>query len=373
MPRHVPITFWGNRTASIATGSAFVKGPTAAGRGDDCDEFHALLALCYTDAPLDKAGKGVALENVESGMIFIVGVGRSGTSLLQSMLHAHPDICFLPETAIIRRYLASGVLRRQLGKYGKQAVVDHLAADERLKRLGLPQAHLRDAVPQQPEQFAALYPRLMDAFIRARGQFRYVGDKDPRNSEYLPWIREHYKRAWVIHIFRDPRDVLASKRKAAWSRGRHWLAHVFANRVQFILAMNWGMQLFGDRFLSLAYEDLIARPEEQLRRICAFLELPFNEEMLAFAEASRELVAEDEMAWKGETMGPLRAENSGSWVRQLSPAQSAACEVLCGPTMVAGGYARLAPWYWRALMALMWLPFQLGTVVYRKRRQWSQR
>ncbi len=349
------------------------RDPTVSAQGDGCDAFHAPAALCYTYAPLDQQGKGVILENVESGMIFIVGVGRSGTSLLQSMLHAHPDICFLPETAIIRRYLASGVLGRQLGKHGKQTVVDHLAADERLKRLGLPQAHLREAVPEQPEQMAALYPRLMDAFTRARGHFRYVGDKDPRNSEYLPWIREHYKQAWVIHIFRDPRDVLASKQKAAWSRGRYWLAHVFANRVQFILAMNWGQQLFGTRFLSLAYEDLIARPEEQLRRICAFLELPFDEEMLAFAKASRELVAEDEIAWKGETMGPLRNENTGSWVHQLSPAQSAACEVLCGPTMALGGYARFAPWYWRALMVLLVVPFQLGTALYRKVRQWSQR
>ena len=71
----------------------------------------------------------------------------------------------------------------------------------------------------------------MIAFAEARGKPR-VGDKDPRCIEFLPLLARHWPAAHVVHVIRDPRAVLASKKKAAWSRHRSVVTHVFANRVQ---------------------------------------------------------------------------------------------------------------------------------------------
>ena len=56
---------------------------------------------------------GSILKSENPKKIFIVGVGRSGTSLLQSMFASHPEVKFIPETAFIRRYVLNGELEYQ--------------------------------------------------------------------------------------------------------------------------------------------------------------------------------------------------------------------------------------------------------------------
>ena len=69
--------------------------------------------------------------------IFVVGVGRSGTSLVQSMLAAHSQVAFPPEMQFVRRYLGRGRLARAHARGGVAAVRNVLEADDRVGRLGL--------------------------------------------------------------------------------------------------------------------------------------------------------------------------------------------------------------------------------------------
>jgi hypothetical protein len=65
--------------------------------------------------------------------VFIVGVGRSGTSLLHSMLNAHTRVCFPPEINFIRRFLATPQLEETLRQQGVDAVV-HLLVGTTIPR-----------------------------------------------------------------------------------------------------------------------------------------------------------------------------------------------------------------------------------------------
>jgi len=66
-------------------------------------------------------------------MIFIIGLGRSGTSLLQSILNAHSEIAFLPETHFLRKYVFPGKLKNK----SDVEIKTILKNDEHYKRAGI--------------------------------------------------------------------------------------------------------------------------------------------------------------------------------------------------------------------------------------------
>lgn len=265
--------------------------------------------------------------------IFVVGVGRSGTSLVQSMLASHSQLAFPPETQFVRRYVGRKGLTRAYARGGVDAVREVLDADDRIGRvdldIGRVLARYTDGVPFSE---ADLYEALLTAYAETRSKLR-VGDKDPRCIEFLPLLARHWPAAQVVHVLRDPRDVLASKKKAAWSRHRSALTHVFANRVQFRAGRRNGRRLYGPRYHEVVYEALLADPEAALRDLIGRLGLPYEEGMLQFAVAAESLVAADELAWKRDTLGPLLSANSGKWRRELSTWEAELAELACSEAL----------------------------------------
>jgi len=276
--------------------------------------------------------------------VFVVGVGRSGTSLVQSMLAAHSQLAFPPETQFVRRYVGRRRLARRHARGGVAAVRAVLAADHRVRRL---QLDLREVLARYdrgaPFSEADLYETLLTSYAAARGKPR-VGDKDPRCVELLPLLARHWPSAHVVHVIRDPRDVLASKKKAAWSRHRSSVTHVFVNRVQLHAGRRAGPLLFGPRYQEVVYEALLADPETVLRRLTERIDVPYEEEMLRFGGAARSLVSDEELAWKRETLGPLLATNSGKWRRELPDWEAALAERVCREgVMIVAPQTRPAP------------------------------
>ena len=273
------------------------------------------------------------------GLVFVCGVGRSGTSLVQSMLAAHPQVAVLPETGFLRRYVISQRLKKDYRRGGIPSVRERINADGRFENLGISTEEIVVALEKDRREFTdlAFYRRVLTLYGLRHGK-RIVVDKDPRLVEFLPFVHHCFPQAHILHVVRDPRDVLVSKQKAAWSKGRSWWNHTFANRVQFEMGSRQGPKYFGDRYQVVVYEELLARPEETLMRICKQLELDFTPMMLDYTAAAQQLVRRDEIDWKRETMGPLLRHNSGKWHDGLTTFQTAVVERLCGNTMRFGDY-----------------------------------
>ena len=250
-------------------------------------------------------------------MIFIVGVGRSGTSLIQSMLNAHPDIAFIPEINYIRRFLATQTLERIAKRAGVNGLIELLLKDNRLQRLEIDLKSLLEWVdPQSRELRVDIYRAILQKHLKNEGK-TIPGDKDPRSVEYLAVIAKYFPKAYIVHIIRDPRDILLSKMNAEWSRDRSVYLHVLANKVQLMMGMQ-EFKLFGERYIEIKYEELLADPEKTLKRLCEDLGIQYHDSMLDYTDSSRKLVADDEMAWKKETLGPLLKSNVGKWKNGLS-------------------------------------------------------
>lgn len=265
-----------------------------------------------------------------SSKIFIVGVGRSGTSLLQAMLASHAHVGFLPETSFFRRYIGNAIA----AKGSPESLRARLKSDCRLKRIHGIESKIDEIELKKENCFLDVYESLFDGFDSCR----WVGDKDPRNVELISVMSAIWSDAKFVHLIRDPRDVLVSKKKAKWSSGRRLLFYLIAGQAQVMLAERATKRIGRDRILKLRYEDLVDDAKNQLGNVCRWIGLDFDEGMLSFNTAAGQLVAEDEMQWKKETLGRLITRNHGKWKHGLSAFEIVATERACQAAMRSGGY-----------------------------------
>lgn len=270
--------------------------------------------------------------------LFVVGVGRSGTSLIQSMLSSHPEMSFLPETSLLRRIVLPGKLDSEVHSKGIDAAASVLMQDSRTVRISQDLRTVLKAAGHTGGAGVGLrfFQLLMEG--QARGDnASVVGEKDPRLVEYLPALHAAWPAAYVLHIVRDPRDVLASRKRAGWSRGRATWTEVLAYRTQLRAGRHDGKH-FGRRYIEIRYEELLKRPEIVLGEVCAQVGLTYDPVMLDFAEAARNLVAADETGWHQNTLRPLLRGNTGKWRSRLSPLEATLVERTCGQGFEGNGH-----------------------------------
>src|SRR5699024_9064559 len=165
-----------------------------------------------------------------------------------------------------------------------------------------------------------------------------AGDKDPKLIEYISGTAMLWSESKFIHRVRDPRDVLLSKKKAAWSKGKPSWYHIFANDVQLKMGEWQGHKLTGKRYVNGTYEDVVADQDETLARRRACLGSELAASMLSFQKTAKDLITDEETQWKKETMGPLLKNNTGKWNGKLEPWEVALTEPLCQQAFEIGRY-----------------------------------
>ncbi|MEL7834104.1 sulfotransferase [Fodinibius sp. Rm-B-1B1-1] len=261
---------------------------------------------------------------------FIVGVGRSGTSLLQSILSSHSKICMPPETGFVRSNILSWRRNREF------TANEIVSANGKLERIV---EGITDGQQQLFTNKLYFYYFLIERYKEVQNKQK-IGDKDPRLVEFMKAALELFPSAKFIHLVRDPRDVLLSKKKAEWSKDKPSWYHIFANYIQLKIGESQGQKLSKDKYLLLTYEKLLDEPEISMEKVCNFLGVKFEENMLSFQEKAKELVSEDEKQWKKETMGPLLKNNTGKWKGKLTDTEVALTELLCKQAFKIGGYKK---------------------------------
>ncbi len=259
---------------------------------------------------------GVDVERV----LFIAGVGRSGTSLLHSMLNAHPEVAFPPETHFFRRYIAAAGRRKAVEEESVDRFHTRLAQDADFARLSIAPETVIQTTASGRVDTLGTFRALLRTVAAREGKSR-VGDKDPRHIDDIPALAGAFPHAILVHVYRDPREVLLSRTRAEWSRSRPWWLHALLAEDQLNRARSLGPLHFRERYVEVRYEDLLATPELVLRRITAAANLEYTPAMLDFSASAKSLVDSRERAWKSETLGPLLRNNTSKWRTDLSKRQ----------------------------------------------------
>ncbi len=274
---------------------------------------------------------------------FLVGFQRSGTTLLRMMLDSHPLIAIpLDTTGLWDRYA------QKLGDYGdltqsanRGRLVDDLLQEERITLWQTPlTAGCILELWQRPG-----YPGVIEAFYRAYAQARgkpIWADKEPGNMTRIPQLNRWFPGCRIIHIIRDGRDACMSQKKQKEFGFDDVLPCATAWREQVWWVRSMGELLGPDRYCEILYERLVETPEPVLRRVCAFVGVPFDPAMLQYHCRTAESIPDSKRhIWPliGE---PPQKDRVAAWKREMSPGLRLSFEKRAGDVLRALGYETLA-------------------------------
>jgi hypothetical protein len=265
------------------------------------------------------------------GRVFVVGCSRSGTTLLQSFLAAHPAVLSFPETAVFGRLLRGDAeAEGALNTAHQRTRLAYRRVCKLLDRLG--RRELEDLLPirsKSAEELARGFIAVLDRLALDRGKAWWV-EKTPENIRYVPDIGRLVPGARFINILRDGRETVAS----LYGLAVEYPDKFWTKFLDLDLAIeHWNVSLRHTRELVgvpevmlVRYERLLAETEAVLREICAFTGLPFSREMLdRRSEVAPALILDFE-TWKARVLGAVPASIESRFDQLFDAGQKAYIE-----------------------------------------------
>lgn len=223
--------------------------------------------------------------------VFIVGCPRSGTTLLQRLVNAHPQIAITPETHWIPRFFEG---RKGLTPEGMVApkLISLLVEQPRFTRLDVGQEELMAMIAgRRPVSYSSLVTAIFDSYGKAQGK-PLVGDKTPGYVRRIHTLHTLWPEARFVHLIRDGRDVYLSMRHRPMHRLKAGVFDTWADEPGLTAALWWELNVRAGRgaasslgpgqYYELRYESLVAGPRQECEALCAFLGVPYDDTMLSF-------------------------------------------------------------------------------------------
>jgi len=299
--------------------------------------------------------------------IFVVGVSRSGTTLMRNVLNSHSRIAIAPENHYLGHLLPGAGYRRlfrQDGDLADDAAIGRIVAriyseafqrDDRIRPVSPYWRWVKRHVP--PEELEARLlaaPRTeqgqFDAFLRAFADARgatVIGEKTPAHVAFADTLMDWYPGARVVHMIRDPRGVYVSELRRRLETPTaipyRWLNRLPLVFRAFVLlqttwawagAVRWHRRLrrrYPGSYRLVRFRDLVQQPEVTIRELCAFLGVGFEPAML-----------EQEVTSRGVTLGTsgFDATAADRWRDSISTREAAWIGRLLGRRLDEMGYER---------------------------------
>lgn len=261
---------------------------------------------------------------------FFFGANGSGTTLHRAIFDSHPNLAIPGEA----RFVAKLANRYREG-YDTERFMKDLGKDDRFVNWGLEPDDVEMALNDPP---AGDYPeavrRLYDRYAGLQGKTRY-GDKTQSNIHHLALLADLFPEGKFVHAVRDGRDVA--------------LAHTDGTKIEQV-AVSWkrrvdagraaGKSLGPDRYIESRFEGLIDDTEGSVRRLCDFLELPFDPSMLTYYERAGDIVSTTAVPDRHKDIFLPPTKGLRDWRRELSDDQVARFEALAGNLLADLGYER---------------------------------
>ena len=230
--------------------------------------------------------------------VFFVGFPRSGTTLFEQMMDSHPNLATTGETQILSRLrmLVPSLIGRK---------------DEPLRLLD-------SLSPDEVTKLARWYLAEVEPFRTAKAGAKRVVDKMPLNIVEVGFIRRVFPQAPVIVALRDPRDVILSCFMQNFQINRAMPHFLTLEGTARLYASVMGLWLHyrkdsGLRAFEYRYEDLVADTEGIARKAFAFLNEPWNDQVLAYqARASERFVSTHSYA---DVTSPIYTRSIARWRR----------------------------------------------------------
>jgi tetratricopeptide (TPR) repeat protein len=246
--------------------------------------------------------------------IFVIGMPRSGTTLIEQIIASHPQVRGVGELQTLN-----------------EAILTVRDADGNT-------IHYPQFVPalngSALRQIAVRYVTELRALATKSGQIdsAFVTDKMPSNYFFVGLIHLVLPNAKIVHTVRDPIDTCVSCFSKLFSGAQTYTYNLgelgrYYRRYERLMG-HWYRVLPADRILDVRYEDVVADLEGQARRIIAHCGLPWNDGCLSFHKTDRPI----RTASATQVRQPIYTNAVGRW---------RAYEEHLGPLLTALGIANL--------------------------------
>jgi hypothetical protein len=285
---------------------------------------------------------------------FVVGAARSGTTMLRLMLDAHSELAIPPETQFVPELIDAA---KEPGT-GPIQLAEMLVTHPRFEDFGIDADEIRRAFARiEPFEVGESIRAFFRLYAAKEGKPRW-GDKTPAYALCMRKIYRNIPEARFIHLIRDGRDVRLSQlgrgsnHPTPEQHAQRWRRRVKKAREQ-------GEDL--PHYIEVRYEDLVADPEPQLRRLCEFCGLDWDPDMLRFheraatrlEEIARPLVggekqrakdrggdrsAEERLHHHRLTSDPPRKDRIAQWRTKMSASDQTNFEAAAGDLLAELGY-----------------------------------
>ncbi len=268
--------------------------------------------------------------------LFIVGSGRSGTTLLYHMLLVSGDFpIYRSETRILPA-------RHHYGDFDDPASRERFLSDflrsRQFARSGLTPEQVTEAA-RDGGDYAGFLVEFMDRMATAQGKHRWV-EKTPAHIEHMTRLAERLPASRFLHIVRDGRDVALSIRKLGWVprlggdpfRQLLWAGERWAYLLDIARRQARG---FPDRYLEIRYEDLILDPDRVLGEVAEFADVELDAEAVRDSELGS--LGKPNTAF-GEAASSSPANAVYRWKKHPARIEIDRLTLALGPTLGRFGY-----------------------------------
>lgn len=244
------------------------------------DAMIAAFPAAAKPAKPAKAAKGPA-------PLFVLGMFRSGSTLVEQVLAAHPQVTAGGELDFLPRLAA-----QRLAPFPASVA-------------GLDEARCREFAEEYRAELARRFPQAADG--------RYLTDKRPDNFQLVGLIKRLFPDAKIIHTRRDPMDTGFSVftqhlnlRVAGYSADLGDIGHFYGQYRR--LMAHWS-SLCGDDILDFDYDAFVREPRPALENLLAFLGLDWDDACLQFHTQANTV----KTASYWQVRQPLNSKASGRW------------------------------------------------------------
>jgi hypothetical protein len=284
---------------------------------------------------------------------FAAGQAKSGTTLLMALLDGHPKLLVLPEETA---YFPTAL--NKYGGRGRRAQFDYLAKEslsrilfggpaewektdyahfamtefrERFERAAFDSANAeKDLLVIMMETYAGILGVPLDAIVR------WV-EKTPANRRFIPQILQRFPSVKILLTLRDPRAILAAQIALEKTRRTREFS-VYYCVSHWLQAARLALKTEAGELPALMtrYEDLVTQPEPTMRRVCEFLGIRFEREIVLTPTKLGKL-------WRGNSASErefsvVTPERADSWGEELSEDEIGWVEWHCHELMEHLGY-----------------------------------
>ncbi len=327
----------------------------------------------------------------QAGIIFVTGASRSGTTMLSRVLGNHSRIIGLNELHYFGDLCDVSNSLESLDRRAVERLAATLFARQARGIWGKPPSEsdfqLASSLAEnlRPDEYTAagVFSAVLGRFAAQAGK-EIACEQTPRNIFYAQKLLAAYPNAYVVHMMRDPRAVLASQ-KNRWQMRRlggrnvplgevirSWFNYHPVTMCRLWIGSSEAALRLKEhpRFMILRFEDVLSEPEYNVRELCAFLRLDFEQDMLSVPQWGSSNISHSEDK-KG-----MSKEMLDKWVDILSEGEITICEYMTRAYMKQFSYAPIGTGKLFAaslLSALLWYPIHVaGALLTNPRRVWIQ-